>query len=341
MKKTVLCLALAALLLGACSKKEEAIPEHIGVEAPAAAEKAAEPAPGEAGSAAARSAEHKNQLGSLVLSQQDGERQFIRKADLRFKVKDVYQSALAIEDLVASAGGFVEANKIEAQGYGDERFPQEGNKLLVLSRYRTEGFLQVRVPSARTQQFLRDLAGQIVFLDQRTFTAQDAQFALLRETLAQRRNQQAQQQLADVAEGQGKAGEKTAAITARQDAQADRDEALIAEKEFADQVAFSTITIALYQPVAISKSTEDDLNAIERELQPGFSAKLGEAFGSGWQGLQQFAIVLAMLWPLWGIVLAVALLTYMLARRKHKAAPVPEAAAATPAESGNEPPAAG
>ena len=56
-----------------------------------------------------------SQVASDVATQVDPQRRFIRTAQAQFQVKDVYRTALAIEDEVASQGGFVVDNEISSQ----------------------------------------------------------------------------------------------------------------------------------------------------------------------------------------------------------------------------------
>ena len=77
------------------------------------------------------------------------------------------------------------------------------------------GSLTVRVPSERAQPFLRAIVAQMEHLHRRDFEAMDAQFALLREQLAFRRHQQAQQSLGDATDQGGRLPQKVAAIDAR------------------------------------------------------------------------------------------------------------------------------
>ena len=187
------------------------------------------------------------QLAASAATYSDAQRKFIRTAQARFRVKDVYQSALAIEDAVAAQGGFVVKNDISTQ-IDDIRRRSLGNGQLVeLAEYSVRGDLTVRVPSDKAQVFLRSIIGQMEFLDGRSFAAADAQFALLREQLAYQRNQEAQQELGEANEEGGKLGQKAAVISARTDARSGRDEALIAQKEFEDRVAFATLDLSLYQ----------------------------------------------------------------------------------------------
>ncbi|WP_198147219.1 DUF4349 domain-containing protein [Pseudoxanthomonas mexicana] len=248
-----------------------------------------------------------SQLTSDALVQTDPQRRFIRTAAADFQVKDVYRTALAIEDEVAKQGGFVVDNDIQAQVQRVQSRSIGNGKRLELAEYRLQGALTVRVPSERTQVFLRAIASQMEFLDSRNFNARDAQFDLLRQQLARQRAQDAQQELGAAVQAGGKLGDKADAIQARGDARTSRDEAVIAQKEFEDRVAFSTITLSLSQDVQIRTRERVDVDAVFRDNGPGFFRQLGDALAVGWRGGQQAVVALSALWPLWLVVLAVVI----------------------------------
>lgn len=250
-------------------------------------------------------ADKQQQISSSAMSATpDGERKFIRTAQASFSVKDVYLSAMAIEDAVAAQGGFVIRNDIGAQVQKTQRRPIGDGKILELSEYTVHGNLTVRVPSNKTQEFLRSIVGQIVFLDQRSFAAQDAQFDLLRQQLAYRRNQETQEELGQVSREAGKIYQKMDAINSQNDSKLSRDEALISRRQFEDRVAFSEISLGLYQPARVRQTELTDVDAIFEKNSISFGERLADSLGAGWRGLLHLIIKLSRAWPLILIVLA-------------------------------------
>ena len=245
-----------------------------------------------------------SQVASDVATQVDPRRRFIRTAQAQFQVKDVYRTALAIEDEVASQGGFVVDNEISSQVQRVLSRPLAPGKRLELTEYSLQGQLTVRVPSERTQAFLRAVAAQMEFLDRRSFSARDAQFDLLRQQLASQRAQDEQRELGDAVQSGGKLADRTDAIQSRGAARATRDEALIAQKEFEDRVAFSTITLSLRQDAQVRRAERVDVDAVFRDNGPGFFSRLGESLSVGWRAALDIVIALAALWPLWLTVVA-------------------------------------
>ncbi len=271
-----------------------------------------------------------DQLASSVNVANEPDRRFIRTASAQFQVKDVYAATLAIEDAVAAAQGFVVRNTISSSVQGSRRRSIGNDQMLVLSEIVTSGALVVRVPSARTQEFLRGIARQMQFLDQREFAAADAQFDLLRQALASARAQEVQRQVQMAAQQPGRTGDRVDAAQARVDLLATRDEATVARRELEDRIAFSTLTLNLQQPMQVREQTVPDTDAILRARGPGFFQRLGEALREGWSGLLTVVIGLAALWPLWLLsglaVWAVRWLRRWLRRGRPVAATMPPAA---------------
>ena len=239
------------------------------------------------------------QLVSGATSYVDAQRKFIRTANADFRVRDVYESAIAIENIVAKLDGFVVNNQLGANVDRVNRYSTGNGKLMELAEYTVRGNLTVRVPSDKTQDFLRAMVSQIEFLDQRHFEARDVQFELLRKQLEFLRNQEAQKQLGDLSTSPGKIADKAAIISGQNNTKAVRDEAAVLQKEVEDKVAFSTISLSLYQLSKVRKTEMDDVDAIAKAIRPGFFSRLFIAFSTGWYGLLDIVIELFTLWPLW------------------------------------------
>lgn len=316
--RAVLCGALITGLF-ACAKHEQSA--EASMETSSADAVAAAAAPTDMGQEA-KSVEQSSgateaQLTSSAATYSDAQRKFIRTAQAKFRVKDVYQSALAIEDAVAAQGGFVVKNDISTQ-IDDIRRRSLGNGQLVeLAEYTVRGDLTVLVPSDKAQAFLRSIIGQMEFLDARSFAAADAQFALLREQLAYQRNQEAQQELGEANEEGGKLGQKAAVISARTDARSGRDEALIAQKEFEDRVAFATLDLSMYQLPKLRRTEMADMEAAVRDNSPGFFSRLGKSLSVGWYGVLELCLQLVRLWPLWVVLLLGVVVIRRLRRPRH------------------------
>jgi hypothetical protein len=255
------------------------------------------------------------EMTSSATSYVDGQRKFVRTANAQFRVKDVYLSAIAIENIAANQGGFVLGNQINASVDRVNRYSIGNSKLIELAEYTVHGNLTVRVPSNKTQDFLRALIAQVEFLDQRSFEARDVQFELLRKQLEFLRNEEAQKQLGDLSAVPGKIADKAAIISGQNNTKAVRDEAIVVQKEVEDKVAFSTISLSLYQLSKVRKTEVDDVDAIAKAIRPGFFSRLFSSVSVGWYGLLDIVINLFAVWPMW---LAIGLIVFAIKRFRKK-----------------------
>jgi hypothetical protein len=325
--RKIMCVLLSAalvIMLAACAKSREA-PEESSA-APLAQDRADATEADVASSSEKRISEDASdaalaesvtvdQLSSTAATYVDKERKFVRTADAQFRVKDVYQSAMAVENIVATQGGFVVSNQIKAEIDNVNRYSIGNAKLLELAEFTVRGTLSVRVPSDKTQDFLRALITQVEFLDQRNFQANDVQFDLLRKQLEFLRNQDAQKQLGNLVTEPGRIGDKAQIISGQNDAKAGRDEAAVLQKEIEDKVAFSTISLSLYQLSKVRKTEIDDVDAIAKNSRPSFFSRLFSALSVGWYGLLDIVVALFAIWPLW---LVIGLIVYAIKRFRKK-----------------------
>ncbi len=237
-------------------------------------------------------------LNSAMFSKEVLARKFVFNAGMRFRVKDVYQSAIEIENMVYATGGFVLKNDIRSDTISTQNFPQSDNTLLQISRYQRTGELVVRVPTHQTQEFLRKLSSQIDSLDVREFVARDVQFDALRQQLAYQRTQETQQSLGQ-AINQVRSDTKIDAIYGQDRMKNIRDDARVTQAVFEDQVAYSTIRLSIYQPEQLRQDKVVDVDAILKANEPSFSERLENALKSGWGMLLSGVIVLASGWWFW------------------------------------------
>ncbi len=243
-------------------------------------------------------------------------RKFIRTADLRFKVKDVAKSTTAIESTTNKFGGLVTHSNLETTvTHRDEtQFSQDST--LVSTRYAIEGNLTLRVPNAKLDTVVKSIAKEIDFLDLRVIKADDVGLQLLSNELAQQRNSQQQRRIAQAIDSKGK---KLNQILTAEDALAGKnenyDQAKLSNLALKDQVAFSTVTLKIYQP----ETTRKELVASVVTPRPNIGLQLLDSVKTGWYILES---VLAFVVQLWSLILLAFLgfLVYRKTLRKTKPA---------------------
>jgi hypothetical protein len=253
-------------------------------------------------------------------------RKFIRTADLKFKVKDVAKSTTLIENTTNKFGGLVTNSNLESiTTLRDEtQFSQDST--LVTTKYRVETNMTLRVPNTKLDTVVKAIAKEIDFLDVRVIKAHDVSLQLLSNQLAQNRNSQQQKRIEkaidntrDEGELSGAKGKKLGQIMDAEDQLAgkneDYDNAKLSNLALKDQVAFSTVTLKIYQP----ETTRKELVASDVTPRPNIGLQLLDSLKTGWYILETLLAFVVQLWSLILIVL-VALVIYKKTLRKTKPA---------------------
>ena len=249
-----------------------------------------------------------NAFSSAILQNQDIEKTktLARSANLHFRVGNTLNSALEIEQIVAKSGGFVQQNNLQEQVQWTEERRISKDSTLRTTHYRVEADLLLRIPVLQLDTSLRQIGRLATVLHHRNLEATDVTLDLLNQQLSQLRGQVYSAQLSsDVSEKGEKLNDITAARERQFQAKKAEDLARIERMRIEDRVAFSTVTVRIYQP----DSKRFELIPFEEPSEawsPSFFAQIADALGDGWKMLCAFVIWAVSMWSAW-LVLAVAL----------------------------------
>lgn len=247
----------------------------------------------------------------------DTSRRFIHTADLRFRTKDAVQSTFAIEALIARFDGYVANTQLTTQVDHRYNTPISADSLLETTKFTVTNRLTIRVPSANLDTTLKSLIRFVDFLDHRTITATDVRLMLLGNRMTQDRVAKHEQRLTDAIDEQGRKLKETVSAEERlADRQEQADDAKLRNLELQDRIAYSTITLDLYQRQDIRREVLANEQNIDR-YEPGFFEQAGEALEDGWELLVQFTLFLMRSWSVL-LLIAVAYILYRRAVRKTK-----------------------
>ena len=250
----------------------------------------------------------------------DTTRKFIRKADLRFKVKNVIHATYSIEDIVAGQGGFVTLTRLNSAVDRVAQTAVSSDSILETTWYTVSNTMTLRVPNTKLDTTLKLIARHIAFLDYRVIEAEDVALQLLSNRLTMKRTARNEARLEKAIENRGKKlTETTRAEELLLEKQEQGDLALISNLGLRDQIEFSTVTLQMYQ----SQSLMRELIANEKNIrawEPGFGTRLLDALAWGWTSLQEIFLFLA---RIWGLILA-AVLVYLFYRWMKRRGNTPE-----------------
>jgi len=226
----------------------------------------------------------------------DSTKKFIRTADLKFRVKNVRKATVSIENIIAGHTGFVTYTHLSSNINYREVTPISVDSSLETIHFTVENNMTMRVPNIDLDQTLKDIAVLIDYLDYRTIQAEDVFLTHLSNRLAQGRLMANEARLIKAIDERGKKLKETSRaeeLLLRKQAQA--DEAMIANLRIKDQIAYSTITLNIYQQEAMKRSLIENEQNIEA-YRPGFFRQAGDSLAFGWDILKKIMLFFMKIW---------------------------------------------
>ena len=214
-------------------------------------------------------------------------RHLIRRASLRLRVDDYAEARTEVTALVGRFGAYL-------GGEQEQRYPEH-----------IENTLTLRVPAARFDALMEALLAVGDEVDARTVEVEDVtrQYVDLEARLGARRA--VADRLAALL-ARANSVEDVLAVQTQLAQVQEGIEAAEAELRFLrNQVALSTITVTLLEESATGLLAG-----------PSFLSRLGDAFETGWEGMQALAVVAVALWPFWLLVALLVPVVRRLERRR-------------------------
>jgi len=267
-------------------------------------------------SAAVSSASDKIETATDTVKKLTDKRKLIRTADLKFKVKNVAKSTTLIENTANKFGGLVTKSDLQSTVFERNETQFSRDSTLVTTKYSVENNMTIRVPNAQLDTVVKAIAAEIDFLDVRVIKADDVSLQLLSNQLVQNRNSEQHQRLANAIDAKGK---KLNQIVTAEDALAGKNEnydnAKLNNLALKDQIAYSTVTLKIYQPEMMRK----ELVASLVTPRPNIGLQLFNSLQTGWYILEGILAFVVQLWSLIGIAL-LAFVVYKKTLRKTKPA---------------------
>lgn len=306
MKKSVITLSMAVLLLS-CRKSEEAADYTINSSKEMSSEAAVA---ADSTLALSNDETYKNTVGNMVTSAAASEKnkpkgmQFVRTAELKMKVKNVAKATYAIEDLTVNMGGYVTNSNLQSNVDYSNNTAISEDSTLVSKYYTMSNTITLKVPNTKLDTTLKQLVHLIDFLDYRVIKADEVSMQLMANNLTQQRSRRTQQRIATAIDNRGRKLTETLNGEDRLlSSEENADNAYINNQILANQIAYSEITLNIYQGQNIFReliANETNIKAYE----PGFGFKMKEALATGWYILESFILFLTKIWAL--ILVAIA-----------------------------------
>ena len=235
----------------------------------------------------------------------DSTRKFIRTAELKFRVNNVVKSTTNIEDIASKNGGFVTYTNLTSSIDELTTTTVSADSSLETTHFTVSNNMIIRVPTNRLDSTLREIANDIEYLDYRVIKADDVALQILANNLSQKRAARNEERLTKAIDERGKKLSETAVVEdVLFDKQEKSDEAKIANLSLGDQIKFSTINLQVYQRPTLKREVIPNEKNID-EFEPSIGARLLDSFEVGWGLLEGFVLILAKLWSVALIAVAV------------------------------------
>jgi hypothetical protein len=221
---------------------------------------------------------------------------FIRKANLKCKVKDVLQSTKQIEQFANAAGGYITHSDLSSTKDYSNSIHFKKDSLMERTYYTATSYITMRVPNKQLDSVLAKITDLAVFVDYRTINCDDVKMKLYANKLAENRYQVYKSRL------QNKIDNKDAKLNQIADAEENAlekqtmaDTKRVESYDLTDQVNYSTVILNLYQAQNSITNIEVLPNNIET-YEPSFISKLGSAFLNGFDVLKGMLLFFVNLW---------------------------------------------
>ncbi len=244
-------------------------------------------------------------------------REFVRTVDAQFEVEDVSAATKSIEDAAKKFGGFVTLSNLQTQLIYSDDIPVSADSLLLAKKYKVENLITLRVPNVQLDTVLRTIGKQIKFIDFQTLKCDDVSLQLFASDLERKRNSVAANRIGKAIDQKGT--KLPGIVDAENEADSRRasaDQAIINKLSLQDNVAFSTVTLKIYQrermhrEVVLNESNTDS-------FQAPLYIKLLDSFKSGWFLLEGIITFLVRIWPVILLIIIIISIYKRSARSKH------------------------
>ncbi len=246
----------------------------------------------------------------------DSGRVFVRTADLNFKVKDVKLATFDIERIVRENRGYVTNTALESTVKYKNAVRVSRDSIKETVHYDVQTNMVIRVPNSELDKTLSEIAVLFDYLDHRRVHSEDITRELQLSALSQANFKHHKQRVEKVIDEKGKKLNSTLeAENSLFEKQAMANQTSVDTKELNYDVAYSTLSISIYQ----NESTKSDMLAYSEPIkpyEPPFSGKLMDAASTGGTILVEILLFIVRIWPLWLVGIGAWFLAKRIAKLK-------------------------
>lgn len=221
---------------------------------------------------------------------------FVRTADVKFKVKNVIQSTTQIERMVRASGGFITKSQVHSDKDYTNNVRFKKDSLVEQTFFTSKGQLTLRVPAKQLDSVLTEITALALFVDHRHLGADDVKLKLYSNMLAENRYSDYKERVTKKTDKtNAKLNQVTNAEETALQKQGMADNTRMESYELVDKVNYSTITLELYQDQQVMTHVTPRPYSIET-YKPSFAEKLGLSLQNGFELLKELILFFANIW---------------------------------------------
>ncbi len=252
---------------------------------------------------------------SVAVVSKDTARKFIITGDIKFKAKNVIKATYNIEDITHKEGGFVTSTTLASNTDYITTTPVSIDSSMVTTFYTVSNTLILRIPNYKLDTALKQIAKNIDYLDHRNLKKEDVALQLLTNELAQKRANKTKQRLSNAIDKKGqKLDDIVSAEQILSNKEEQSDNAKLSNMSINDQIAYSTVSLVVYQPQTVKREMICNHKSIE-PFEPSFGSKIVDSMQFGWTIIKEIFLFIV---KSWAILLFVGLAFFLYRKYKKK-----------------------
>lgn len=230
------------------------------------------------------------------------DKKFVKTAELKFKVNNVLFATMHIEELCVKYGGYTIYSNLQNSVNNEKSSRISRDSMLHCRQIVVENNMNLRVPNARLDSFVRELNPLVVFFDYRVIKMDDVTYQFMaNQKKNDRMKKYEQRQMQHIDQKPGKLTDATNAEDQLLEKQNQADDIQMGSLALEDQVKYCNINIYIYQKPIIVKETVADFDYASG-AKTNFFPRVWDSVVQGWGILAEVVIFLV---KIWGIALLI------------------------------------
>ncbi len=224
-------------------------------------------------------------------------RQFVRTAQLNFRVKDVQKTTNDITELTKKWGGFVTNSTMSSNVISSQDVAISQDSLMRNETFELSNQITLRIPTVYFDEALVALQPYVLFMESQSIGANDVSLELLASQVRKSRFSNFEKKYNQEIKKGTNLKETAPATENLYNIQSQADTRRIETLALKDQVAYSTINIHIYQPAQVHMEVIANLES-EAFKRPNFGVSLIESINQGWYLFQDLVLFFTRFWML-------------------------------------------